>query len=59
MARQGLVTEIFMVFQKNSVEILDANVAVNDGQLTVTVTAIVNGSGGNVIEKIERDILSL
>ncbi|KAF4358839.1 hypothetical protein F8388_013643 [Cannabis sativa] len=57
--RQGLVTQIFMVFHKHLVEVLAANVVVHHTQLTITVTAFVNGNGSNIVEEIKRDILML
>ncbi|OMO53718.1 hypothetical protein CCACVL1_28410 [Corchorus capsularis] len=57
--RPRLVTDIFMVFDYHKAEVLAANVAVNQKQLTLTLTAVVNGNGENTIEKIKRDILNL
>ncbi|XP_062108531.1 basic helix-loop-helix protein A-like [Humulus lupulus] len=57
--RQGLVTQIFMVFHKHLVEVLTANVVVNHTHLTLTVTAFVNGNESNTVEEIKRDILIL
>lgn len=57
--RHGFVTQIFMVFQKHRAEVLAANVVVNDGLLTLTVTAFVNGDESTTIEGIKRDILML
>ncbi|KAK3189799.1 hypothetical protein Dsin_029360 [Dipteronia sinensis] len=59
LARHGMVTEIFMVFHKHGVEVLAGNVAVNHGQLTLTVTACVDGNKDCVVGKIKRDILVL
>ncbi|XWS14022.1 hypothetical protein CRYUN_Cryun36dG0088300 [Craigia yunnanensis] len=59
LVRPSLVTDIFMIFHKKA-EVLAANVAVNQRQLTVTVTAaVVNGNIDSTIEKIKRDILNL
>lgn len=57
--RQGLVTQIFMVFHKHLAEVLAANVVVNHSQLTLTVTAFVNGNGSRTVEEIKNDILIL
>jgi len=57
--KQGLLTKIFMVFHKHQAEVLAANVAVNHGQVMVTITACVNGNGGNTVEKIKKEILIL
>ncbi|POO02374.1 Myc-type, basic helix-loop-helix (bHLH) domain containing protein [Trema orientale] len=57
--RQGLVTQIFMVFHKHMAEVFAANVVVNHSQLTLTVTAFVDGNGSNTVEEIKRDILIL
>ncbi|PON80262.1 Myc-type, basic helix-loop-helix (bHLH) domain containing protein [Parasponia andersonii] len=57
--RQGLVTQIFMVFHKHMAEVLAANVVINHSQLTLTVTAFVDGNGSNTVEEIKRDILIL
>ncbi|KAK2646452.1 hypothetical protein Ddye_021647 [Dipteronia dyeriana] len=55
-ARHGMVTQIFMVFHKHGVEVLTGNVTVNHGQLTLTVTAFVDGNKDSVVvEKIKRD----
>ncbi|XVF62657.1 hypothetical protein PTKIN_Ptkin09bG0025900 [Pterospermum kingtungense] len=60
LVRPSLVTDIFMVFHKHKAEVLAANVAVNQRQLTVTVTAaVVDGNADSAIEKIKRDILTL
>ncbi|KAJ0092969.1 hypothetical protein Patl1_25586 [Pistacia atlantica] len=59
LARQRLVTDIFMIFLEQGTEVLAANVAVNNGLLMLTVTALVNGNKNIVIEKIKRDILML
>ncbi|XP_038722632.1 transcription factor bHLH13-like [Tripterygium wilfordii] len=55
--RQSLVPKIFMVFHEYGAEVLAANIAVNHGQLTLSVTAIV--AGNYIIENIRRDILVL
>ncbi|XVE82067.1 hypothetical protein DITRI_Ditri15bG0117000 [Diplodiscus trichospermus] len=58
--RPCLVTDIFMVFHKHKAEVLAANVAADQRQLTVAVTAtVVNGNIDSTIEKIKRDILIL
>ncbi|GMN46509.1 hypothetical protein TIFTF001_015690 [Ficus carica] len=57
--RQGFVTQIFMVFQKHRAEVLAASVVVDNGLLTLTVTAFVNGNEGSTVEEIKRDILML
>lgn len=59
LVRQGLLTKIFEVFHKHQAEVLAANVAVNHGQVMVTITACVNGNGGNSVEKIKKEILIL
>nr|POF00313.1 hypothetical protein CFP56_33946 [Quercus suber] len=56
LVKQGLLTKIFMVFHKHQAEVLAANVAVNHGQVMVTITACVNGNGGNTVEKIKKEI---
>ncbi|KAL5541797.1 hypothetical protein UlMin_009507 [Ulmus minor] len=55
--QHGLVTKILMVFHKHEAEVLAANVAVNNGHLTMSVTAFVNGNGSSAIEEIKREIL--
>lgn len=59
LAKQGLLTKIFMVFHKHQAEVLAANIAVNHGQVMVTITAYVNGNRGNIVEKIKKEILIL
>lgn len=59
LAKQGLLTKIFMVFHKHQAEVLAANIAVNHGQVMVTITAYVNGNRGNTVEKIKKEILIL
>ncbi|KAK6265452.1 hypothetical protein QUC31_016289 [Theobroma cacao] len=61
MVRPRLVTDIFMVLvlHKHKAEVLGANVTVNHRQLTLTVTAVVNGNRDRTIEKIKGDILIL
>lgn len=59
LVKQGLLTKIFMVFHKHQAEVLAANVAVNHGQVMVTITACVNSNGGNTVEKIKKEILIL
>ncbi|KAF8401538.1 hypothetical protein HHK36_012480 [Tetracentron sinense] len=59
MVRQKLVMEVFMVFEKHRAEVLAANVAVNDRKLTLTVTALVNGNGDEIVDGIKRDLLIL
>ncbi|XP_054785617.1 transcription factor bHLH167-like [Prosopis cineraria] len=59
-ARFGLITMIFKVFYKHNAEILAANVSVNNGELTLAITALLVNDDGNVIaEKIKREILGL
>lgn len=58
--RRGLVAEVFGVFEDYGVEILAANVAVDDQRerVRLTVTAVVGSyRGDEVIDKIKRDIL--
>ncbi|XP_044498710.1 basic helix-loop-helix protein A-like [Mangifera indica] len=59
LARQRLVTDVFIIFHEQGTEVLSANVAVNNGLLMLTVTALVNGNKDTIIEKIKRDILIL
>lgn len=59
LAKQGLLTKIFMVFHKHQAEVLAANIAVNHGQVMVTITAYVNGNRCNTVEKIKKEILIL
>ena len=56
-AKPGLITVILKVFLKNEAEVLAANVSVNDGNLILAITALVQN--GAVIEKIKREIMSL
>ncbi|CAI8610570.1 unnamed protein product [Vicia faba] len=56
-AKRGLVTVIFEVFFKNQMEILGANVSVNDGNLRLAITALVQNNGR--IEKIKTEIMGL
>lgn len=63
-AKRGLVTVILEVFFKNQTDILAANVSVNDGNLRLAITAMVqdgiidHGNSGR-IEKIKREIMGL
>lgn len=46
LARSGLATAILKIFVDNQAEILVANVSVNDGNLILAITALVqNGNG--------------
>lgn len=56
-AKPGLITVILKVFLKNEAEVLAANVSVNDGNLILAITALVQN--GAVVEKIKREIMSL
>ncbi|KAF7813685.1 transcription factor UDT1-like [Senna tora] len=64
-AQPGLLTRIFKVFFNHNAEILAANVSVNNGDLTLAITALLphnnhNGGDGNgTAEKIKTEILSL
>jgi predicted amino acid-binding ACT domain protein len=63
-AKPGLITGILKVFFDNHAEILAVNVSVNDGNLILAITALVqNGSNGHgnsaTVEKIKREIMSL
>ncbi|GAU11108.1 hypothetical protein TSUD_197320 [Trifolium subterraneum] len=59
-AKPGLITLILKVFFNNHAEILAANVSVNDGNLILAITALVqNGGNSAIIEKIKREIMSL
>ncbi|CAL5198830.1 unnamed protein product [Lathyrus oleraceus] len=56
-AKRGLVTVILEVFFNNHTEILAANVSVNDGNLRLAITALVQN--GHDHEKIKREIMNL
>ncbi|XWS53668.1 hypothetical protein CRYUN_Cryun10bG0020300 [Craigia yunnanensis] len=56
LVRPSLMADIFMVFHNHKAEVLEANVAINQRQLTLTITAaVVNGNKGGTIEEIKRD----
>ncbi|KAK8671092.1 hypothetical protein V6N13_037700 [Hibiscus sabdariffa] len=58
--RPRLLTDILMVFHNHKAEVLAANVAVNQRELRLTVTAaVINGNIDGIIEKIKRDLLIL
>ncbi|KAI4317639.1 hypothetical protein L6164_025494 [Bauhinia variegata] len=57
-ARPGLTTDIIRVFDNHKAEILAANVSVNHGLLTLTITAFVL-DGSISSEKIKREILEI
>ncbi|KAE8660131.1 RING finger and CHY zinc finger domain-containing protein 1 isoform 1 [Hibiscus syriacus] len=58
--RPRLLTDIFMVFHDHKTEVLAANVAVNQMELRLTVTAaVINGNVDAIIESIKRDLLIL
>jgi predicted amino acid-binding ACT domain protein len=56
-AKPGLITAILKVFFNNHAEILAVNVSVNDGNLILAITALVQNSA--TIEKVKREIMSL
>ncbi|KAL5852480.1 hypothetical protein ACOSQ3_007598 [Xanthoceras sorbifolium] len=59
LARHRMVTEVFMAFHKHGAEVLASNVVVNHGQLTLIVTAFVDGNKDDIVEKIKRDVMVL
>ncbi|XP_020225596.2 transcription factor bHLH13-like [Cajanus cajan] len=61
LARPGLITVILKVFYKYQTEVLAANVSVDDGNLILAITALVQngGDGNDVVENIKREIMSL
>ncbi|KAK4283551.1 hypothetical protein QN277_000491 [Acacia crassicarpa] len=62
-AQFGLITAIFKVFYKHNAEILAANVSVDNGELTLAITASLGNDGDNggnaTAEKIRGEILGL
>ncbi|AES91741.1 hypothetical protein MtrunA17_Chr4g0066461 [Medicago truncatula] len=58
-ARTGLTTAILRIFLENQPEVLSSNVFVNDGKLTMSVTALVKNEKGASVEKIKSEIISL
>ncbi|KAG9160069.1 hypothetical protein Leryth_005808 [Lithospermum erythrorhizon] len=59
-SKRGLVTEVFRVFERYQAEVLAANIGTNDHQfLRLSATVLLENIGGDCIEKIKREMLSL